>query len=355
MLFSLLTRLLLWLLIAVIAYAVLLIWIPKKYYTWLGGILIFTLIIVTFFDPTYVVIASLWKLLIFPFTPLGLASILILSGLLHFQKKEIGNPGKQLLWSGFTILVFFSLPAIAYSLASQAEWESINVAQKRLANCQIACPVSLSTTIKAIVLLGQGTTETVISEEAPVGSPSSSYLQITERGDLIFHTAQLFQEAVLQNQDPIVIVTGGQRSPLHSLPESPTLQQLSEAEEIVTILERLGVHRTNLKPALRGDNLYRSAVEVKEILEKQGLQGTPIMLVTSALQMRRAELTFRHLGIEIIPSPTNFITLHPISFWRGLRLQDIIPTADALALSTQVTNEHFATIYYFLRGWLSPF
>jgi uncharacterized SAM-binding protein YcdF (DUF218 family) len=101
--------------------------------------------------------------------------------------------------------------------------------------------------------------------------------------------------------------------------------------------------------------MYRAAVQVKKILEVQGLEKTPIILVTSALQMPRAQLTFSFLDIEVIPSPTDFITIQDSTVSKRLTLEYIIPSAEALVLSTKVTNEYLATIYYFLRGWLSPF
>ena len=343
MLFSLLTRLLLWLLIAVIAYAILLQWIPKKYYTWLGGILIFTLIILTFFNPSTVVVADLWKLFVFPLTPIGLAITLILSGMLHFKGKEIAKPGKILLWSGFFVLVFFSLPLVADTLAYQAESESVRNTTQRYLNCQAACPVDLNQQARIIVLLGQDTTEVVTT-------PDHRKVQLSDRAHLIFHTLEIFWASVSHNQDPQIIVAG--RSRVDSL---TITENHSEAQDIVHLLQRLGVHNSNLQPISQGDNMYRAALQVQKILEVKGLTGTPIILVTSALQMHRAELTFSELGIFVIPSPTDFITIQSAPIRKKITLEDIIPSAKALVLSTKVTNEYLATIYYFLRGWLSPF
>lgn len=343
MLFSLLTRLLLWLLIAVIAYAILLQWIPKKYYTWLGGILIFTLIILTFFNPSAVVVADIWRLCVFPLTPLGLSITLVLSGMLHFKGNEIAKPGKTLLWSGFAILVLFSLPLVAYTLAYQAESESVRSTQQRYLNCQAACPVPLMEQARIIVLLGQDTTQAVTTEKY-------RHVQLSDRGNLIFHTLEIFWASVSQNQDPQIIVTGRSRV------ESLTLtENTNEAQDIVNLLQRFGVHNSNLQPISQGDNIYRAALQVSKILEVQGLQGTPVILVTSALQMHRAELTFAELEIKVIPSPTDFITIQNAPMWKKITLADIIPSSQALTLSTKVTNEYLALIYYFLRGWLSPF
>ncbi|MDJ1176848.1 YdcF family protein [Roseofilum capinflatum] len=343
MLFSLLTRLLLWLLIAVIAYAILLQWIPKKYYTWLGGILIFTLIILTFFNPSTVVVADIWRLLVFPLTPLGLSIILILSGMLHFKGKEIAKPGKTLLWVGLAILVIFSLPVVADTLAHQAESESVIATKQRYLNCQAACPVPLTEQARLIVLLGQNTTEAVTTEH-------HRHVQLSDRGNLIFHTLEIFWASVSRNQDPQIIVTGRSRVESFTTTEPP-----NEAQDIVNVLQRFGIHNSNLQPISQGDNMYRAALQVQKIMEVQGLQKTPIILVTSALQMHRAELTFSQLGMTVIPSPTDFITRQDLSILKKITLEDLIPSSQALTLSTQVTNEYLATIYYFLRGWLSPF
>jgi len=196
---------------------------------------------------------------------------------------------------------------------------------------------------RIIVLLGQDTTQAVTTE-------NYRHVQLSDRGNLIFHTLEIFWASVSQNQDPQIIVTGRSRV------ESLTLtENTNEAQDIVNLLQRFGVHNSNLQPISQGDNIYRAALQVSKILEVQGLQGTPVILVTSALQMHRAELTFSELKIKVIPSPTDFITIQNAPMWKKITLADIIPSSQALTLSTKVTNEYLALIYYFLRGWLSPF
>ena len=354
MIFSLLTRLLLWLLIVGIGYAILLKWLPQKYYTWLGGIIIFVLIASNFWNPGTVIVTDLWRLLTAPLTPLGLSACLILSGMLYFKDNEMQKPGKSLLWSGFAILVIFSIPIVAYSMATYAEWDLIIQAQERASMCQSPCPGMSLQNVRAIVLLGQDTTETIKPNGASTAQTTIEYqpIQLRDRGNSLFYTVQIFWSEIAEKRDPLVLVTGGYR--FQVLPNTGPAPP-SEAEDIAQLLEELGVHPSNLRPISQGNNLYRSAVEVKKILTDQGLQGTPVLLVTSALQMRRAQLTFTQLGVPTLARPTDFITLQPRVNWRQIRLYDIIPSAEALSLSSQVTNEYLATIYYFLRGWLSPF
>jgi uncharacterized SAM-binding protein YcdF (DUF218 family) len=79
--------------------------------------------------------------------------------------------------------------------------------------------------------------------------------------------------------------------------------------------------------------------------------------VTSALHMPRSVALFRHLGIEVIPAPTDFtvtqagwdnlFAFEPQSF-----LINILPNASSLGLTTNALKEYLGLIVYRMRGWL---
>ena len=100
--------------------------------------------------------------------------------------------------------------------------------------------------------------------------------------------------------------------------------------------------------------LYDSAVGIRQIAKQRDL-GRAIILVTSALEMRRASLAFTDVGFKVIPAPTNFYASLPgEKYERRVSARDFLPSAEALLLTTDVVEEYIITFYYFIRGWLAP-
>ena len=112
-------------------------------------------------------------------------------------------------------------------------------------------------------------------------------------------------------------------------------------------------------------NVDGTASRVKRFLRDQNVLdgGDPdeetdprVMLVAPAVTMTRTALTFEQLGMQAIAKPTNF---YAPNLWSGddvfERLPDLIPSVDALQLSSRYWNEVLTSTYYFLRGWLPGF
>lgn len=176
-------------------------------------------------------------------------------------------------------------------------------------------------------------------------------------------------------------------------------------------------HEVERQPLCAGANLHQIGERVKELV-KGNQPPNRLVLVGSALEMSRAVLTFERLGLEPIARPTNFYTFTapepprtdpkedctasaPIR-WRGKRgdgnfaqsgdtggipptpiaprstppeqplcvpepdasphpawpkptIDAFIPSATALAQTTRALSEYLTSIFYFLRGWISPF
>lgn len=176
-------------------------------------------------------------------------------------------------------------------------------------------------------------------------------------------------------------------------------------------------HEVERQPYCAGANLRQIGERVKELV--QGNQPpNRLVLVGSALEMSRAVLTFERLGLEPIARPTNFYTFavpdpppteseatcaaaNPVrlrgkrgdgSFaqstegdgvptapigndpatrerppcvpipetpprppWPRPTIDALIPSATALAQTTRALSEYLTSIFYFLRGWISPF
>jgi hypothetical protein len=115
--FQLLSRVLLWLLIAVVAYALF-----QKFYPTVSFVGRFILVVVlvvlalAFFNPGEPAIASLWRFISFPLKPLGASVLMLGFAARNIKGGGIDKPGGYLLGWALTILLLSSTPAIAYFL-----------------------------------------------------------------------------------------------------------------------------------------------------------------------------------------------------------------------------------------------
>jgi len=80
------------------------------------------------------------------------------------------------------------------------------------------------------------------------------------------------------------------------------------------------------------------------------------VLVAPALTMRRAALAFEGDGVQVVAAPTElYSSPNPEDRDTLARLADLVPSVNALVLTTRYWGELLSSIYYYLRGWLPPF
>ncbi|HEY9612905.1 YdcF family protein [Allocoleopsis sp.] len=311
--FLLLTQVLLWLLITVIIYNLLLKVIPRAYLTLLGGFLLFAIIVLAFFFPNDRLVATAWSILSFPLKPVG-ATIVLLAAALNQGLK------KNLIMAALLILLISSVPIVSTVLARPLELGEVS----RPATTA-AAPAG------AIVVLGQGTTQPSL--------PPRPQIQLTDEGsNRLRRAAQLYQEQTNRGNQPIIIASAG-----------------SEANNVASVLTQFGVPQGQIVTESRSQDLRTSAEQVKDILRSRAIGNRPIFLVTSAINSRRARLAFSQVGIRVITQPANFVSTEPgTREARNITIQSFIPSVDALSVSTRILEEFYTTIYYSLRGWLSP-
>src|SRR4028118_1843004 len=113
--FLLLTQVLLWLVLTVILYNLLLKVIPRSYLTLIGGLFLFTIIVLAFFFPNDRLVSAAWSILSFPLKPVG-ATILLLSIALNQGLKKRNQVVAALL-----ILLISSTPFLSTLLARSLE------------------------------------------------------------------------------------------------------------------------------------------------------------------------------------------------------------------------------------------
>jgi uncharacterized SAM-binding protein YcdF (DUF218 family) len=311
--FLLLTQVLLWLLITVIIYNLLLKVIPRAYLTLLGGFLLFAIIVLAFFFPNDTLVRTAWSVLSFPLKPVGATIVLIAAAL------NQGLKNRNLIVAALMILLISSIPFVSTVLARPLELGSFPRA------------TTTGTAAGAIVVLAQGTTQPSL--------PPRTQIQLTDEGsNRLRRAAQLYQEQVTAGNQPIVIASAGQ-----------------EANNVATVLNQFGVPQGQIVVESRSQDLRTSAEQVNGILRGRAIQDRPIFLVTSAINSRRASLAFSQVGVNVVTQPANFVSTEPgTREARNISIQSFIPSVDALSVSTRILEEFYTTIYYSLRGWLSP-
>lgn len=245
--------------------------------------------------------------------PLGLASLLLLIALILFWKKSRPTPFPVIL--ALAILLIASNDwvsnALIYSLESQYP------------------PLVNPPTVDAIVVLGGAT-------HSP--EPPRLMVNINEHGDRLFYAAQLYHT----QRAPLLILAGGRISWQG--------KGSSEAADMATLLEMLGVPRQVMIEEPFSLNTYENAINVQEILQETGIER--ILLVTSAFHMPRSLAIFTKLGIDAIPAPTDFLVT--INYYYSLEdfILNLFPQASRLSLTTLALKEYIGIVIYRLQGWL---
>jgi uncharacterized SAM-binding protein YcdF (DUF218 family) len=204
-------------------------------------------------------------------------------------------------------------------------------------------------TAPVMVVLAQGTTLPNI--------PPRNQIQLTSKGDRLRYAAELY----FKSGAPTVIVTGSARFDVKAKDDA----RLQETNEVVTVLEQLGVPQGSIIAQNDCSSIKASADAVRAVLtdNNRGLTAVrSLMLVTSALENQRATATFQKnlsslgggSGIRIIPKPTDFYTVQEQGDFRHRYRfpQDLIPNEHALARTGDLVQEYLTQVYYLLRGWL---
>ncbi len=169
-----------------------------------------------------------------------------------------------------------------------------------------------------IVLLGGGMTE---------NAEASPYPDMSEGGDRVWHAARLYHAG----KAPLIVPTGG-----------------NDFASTVPFLEALGVPRSAIKVENDARNTEENARYVASMLK--GQSGAKVLLVTSAMHMRRALLMYKRYAptLEVIPAATDhcveICTDHP------LKCADFFPNTDFYHKTGAAMKEHVGYWgYRFLR------
>ena len=243
--------------------------------------------------------------------PLGTASLLLALGILALIIFKRRRAGLAMVLAGLGWLWLWSMPVFSDGVRGALEGDWV---QK---------PVEDVLPSDAIVVLGGAFSH---RSDRPYPNASAAV-------DRYWHAARLFHAG----KAPRVIVSGG-RSPGRGL-------GMTEAEAGRLFLIDLGVSPEAVVVEPKALTTRGNAVQVAALLGQQELDR--ILLVTSALHMRRSVAAFRAVGLDPVPVATDF----EVSSGE-LRLRDFLPSAAALAGSTRAVHEWVGYWVYWWRGWV---
>lgn len=138
-----------------------------------------------------------------------------------------------------------------------------------------------------------------------------------------------------KNKAKWIIISGG--VPYDSVDGT----ERTEATDMKDILLDIGVPAENILEENRSRNTVENALFTKKILDEKGLKK--VLLVTSAVHMRRAKMIFDRVGIDSIAVPCQHKATD-----RKYKLGDFIPEAGAMNGMNSLFKE-------FVGYWLTYF
>jgi len=247
--------------------------------------------------------------------PLGLVWILLLVAL-GLQKKPAWQ--RAALWLAFALIWLGGNGWISAALTRTLEWQYL--------------PPETLPSAPVIVVLS-GVTQ-------PAQYPRST-VEISGGGDRVIYAAHLYRQGVA----PRLLVSGG------NVPLVGTGS--TDAEDMATLLEMLGVPREAIWLETRSRNTAENARYSWEFLSAKGIRR--IVLVTSAQHMPRAVRLFERQGFEVIPAPTDY-SVTRVSWdqlWAadwGAQFLRLFPTAGNLSRTTSALKEFFGMA---VSDWLA--
>jgi uncharacterized SAM-binding protein YcdF (DUF218 family) len=267
------------------------------------------------------------KLLPLVLSPLGVALLLQTAGLLGRRRPW----GAWLAGSGLLLLWLASLPWTSRELIWSLEERASRLVPAPLPRAD------------AVLVLGGGV--------RPALAPRRQ-VEIGEAGDRLLTGIDLLH----QGKAPLLVVSGGRVGFQAADPSPP------EAQSAARLAQALGVPPQrlllNLGPGPDGPrNTGEEAEAIAAMVRRRHWHS--LLLVTSAAHLPRALATFERrlppdLGLRLIPVACDYQLPARQGFGRrtlASLLLDLVPSAEALALTQQVLREYTGLVVVQLRGW----
>lgn len=154
-------------------------------------------------------------------------------------------------------------------------------------------------------------------------------IDLNRASDRELFASQLFKSGKSRQ----IILSGG---------ADPVRKGTPSASGMKIFLINLGIPARNIISGTRSRNTIENLEEVTLLVKK--MNGRSILLVTSALHMKRAHWLFNRSGLTVIPAPTDFEVI-PAAFSPAR----LVPDAEALENSSRAAREIFGLWFYKIR------
>jgi uncharacterized SAM-binding protein YcdF (DUF218 family) len=184
-------------------------------------------------------------------------------------------------------------------------------------------PAHLWKSKNAIVLLGGGLVK--ISKTSNLVPPALAYSRI-------YQTARLYFDCRKTQEVCIIIVSGG----------DPLKMKQSEAAIYRTALLNLGIDKNNIEIESKSKNTYQNAQFTSILLKRDHFNQ--IVLVTSAIHLKRALLYFAHFDIHAQPIAADHLAPR----------FSIIPAWINFYLTDFAIHEYLGIIYFYVHLLIQP-
>ena len=221
--------------------------------------------------------------------------------------------GRGRLWAAsllFLTLAALSVPVVSYMAVGTLEWA--------YPPTSVRPPAA-----EAIIVLDAGVRPPNRLRSEPEMGPDTLYRCL--------HVAKLYR----QGPAIPVLVSGGKVDP--EAPGPPA------AEVMRDFLIQLGIPASDLTAETASRTTYENAVECRKWLAARGLRT--VVLVTDAVDARRAGACFRKQGVEAIPSPSHYRATQ-----LDYTLFDWLPSPSAARNMQRVFHEWVGILWYRLHG-----
>ncbi|MDB3935226.1 YdcF family protein [Granulosicoccus sp.] len=127
------------------------------------------------------------------------------------------------------------------------------------------------------------------------------------------------------------------------------LERITEADVIANYWNAMGIDDQRIVRESSSSNTHENAINVARLLGKESVQG-PVRLLTSAMHMPRALLSFRSMmsaqGLDVCPVSVDQQVIPDVPFWA------LMPQTTALVKFDKWLHEIIALAVYRLRGWI---
>ena len=164
---------------------------------------------------------------------------------------------------------------------------------------------------------------------------SEQRAELSHIADRLWFGVELYRSG----KAPIVLLAGG---------NVPFVSGAAEPESIAAarVIEAMDVPASAVRTEYKSRNTRENAVLTADLLLPKGLKR--VLLVTSALHMRRAAALFQRAGLEVIPAPCDHMT----GWEQPDLLFRLLPEAGNLQNTQTGLHEWIGIVVYKIRGWI---